>query len=872
MKRLLIAMIGMLTVSGWAAAEKKRDVSDAEPFAKFETLPEARVDDVSLRQWRIKGQDLTWELKRTLAGRDYVVCLQYPAVGAAPSPAGGTLYFNEYNLRNPLDAWIPPAVGAKAKTVTLAVRLQRLAGGASAELQLRQAKCLAGDGFVKRFPLAAAHAATDAWWELAVPVNLVPHNRLCDLAVVVSGAATNAVCELAVADVKIHCTDGSVYDVVNPHAPSYLDRQSPAAARPSTFRALPERPLVQLGIGTWPVIVGREDLARIGAWGRKYCPEFDLVLSLAGSPEPCLKDLHALLPDNVYLQYQKAGHARFYPALFDALPRNERGVAQNFPFNSVIATHPMIRQALDEQMVYAATLGFNNFQSYDYVWLYKDGRWGYDAASVAAFREDLFGRGEKLELADGRCLSFADYYAAYHGAPPQPSDFGWAGWEEFRPESDAVYLHGGAAGARRYELFVMLRHYEWLLQAQRWNNRAAEYGGRYDYLLNGECWINANDHLFLLKLKHTGIVSPEYFSAAPKNLDADYHRLGMFVREARRSGKRFGMTVETSRGGGDSQPYWSPRTGFAVCYALAGIGLDSFEYDHVPVCSIWRPETYRRYHPDASDAYARATERHLLGDLRGYRRARLDVATRPDATAALVLGRRPIGRETESVNWPATLDRLGYDYAYTDLVELPDVIDGARVIFAGDEARRPGVRPRLEAWLARGEGRTLLTDPHAADLAARLAALNLPRRRAAASNASAIALRFTTRVGESAVLFDRQAVMSADRKAWYNEKWAPSFHKYLAEEKNYLYHDRAPGGVCQVVFDVPRPGTYRVYRYLEDREELVEAGDGRLTLDNSGRLCEVYYFAPDSEQFRAFLDEIKADRAVTADAFATDAQ
>lgn len=870
MKSFPILFLGSLAAVSLTltAAEKKRDFSGAMPFSKTEVLPEAKVDDLTLRQWRFRAKRVDWELKRTYAGRDYVLHLAYPAAGEKPSAEGGSLYLNEYSLADLLGGWIPPAIGQKAQAVAFDVRFERLSGGVRPEVQLRQAKCLAGDAFQKRVSLCPKDGKLGKWMSVTVPADLVPNNRLCDIAILFHGAATNAACTLAVADVKILCTDGSEYEVVNDHAPRYLEGMESSVAGARTFRALPTRPLVQLGLGTWPVIVGRNDLVRIGAWAKKYCPEFDLVLSMGGSLEPCLKDLHALLPDNVYLQFQIAGHALAYPAIFNALPRNERGEAQNFPFNSTIATHPMIRRALDERLVYVAALGINNFQTYDYVWLYKGGLWGYDPACVAAFREDLLGLGEKVVLTDGRELAFADYYEAYHGVRPQPRDFGFADWSEFTPEPEAKYRADGEQGARRFELFAMLRNYEWLRQAQRWNDRAAAYGGRYDYLLNDESWVNANDHLFLLKLKNTGIVSPEYFSPSPKLMDAYYHRLGQFVREAKRRGKRFGMTVETSRGGGNSQPYWSPRTGFAMCYALAAIGLDSFEYDHVPVCSIWSPETYRRFHSDVTDAYARATERHLLGDMRGYRRARLDGATRADVTSVLVLGRRSVSRETDSVNWTATLDRLGYDYAVTDIVELSDVIDGARVIFAGDEAKRPGTRELLAAWKAKGGDRTLLGNPGADGLAERLSKLNLPRKRAVVSDDSAVALRFATADGESAVLFDRKAVDAADRKAWYNEKWAPTFYKYVADPKNYLYHDVQEGGVCKVTFDVAANGTYRVYRYLEDREETVEVTDGTLALDNSGRLCEVYYFAPDTAAFRARLEEVKADRALTADAFA----
>ena len=865
-----VALCVATVVLNASGADKKRDFSEAAPFARAETLPEAQVDDISLRQWRFQAKGLDWELNRTYAGRDYVLRLSYPADGAKPPTAGGSIFLNEYNLFLPLAGWIPPAIGVKANVVTFSVRPERLIGDAWAEVQLRQAKCLAGNGFMKRTTIHLKNAKVDEWMPMSIPVDLVPGNRLCDIAFLFHGTATNAVCSFAVADVRVLCTDGSEYEVVNDHAPSYLEGMEMSVAKSQTFRELPTRPLVQLGIGTWPVVVGRADLGRIGAWGRKYCPEFDIVLSMGGSPEPCLKDLHAILPDNVYLQFQKAQHGRAYPALFNALPQNERGEPQNFPFNSTIATHPMIRRALDEQLVYVATLGFNNFQVYDYVWLYKGGLWGYDPACVAAYHEDLYGRGEKIMLTDGREFSFADYYQAYHGVRPQPQDFGFEDWSEFSPMPQSAYQANGERGARRFELFAMLRNYEWLLQAQRWNERAAIYGGRYDYLLNCESWVNANDHLFLLKLKSTGIVSPEYFSAAPKQIERDYHRLGMFVREAKRRGKRFGMTVETSRGGGDSQPYWSPRTGFAVCYALAGIGLNSFEYDHVPVCSIWSPETYHRYHPAATDAYARATERHLLGDLRGYRRATLDKATRPDATKVLVLVRRPVSREMEKVNWAAILDRLGYDYAETDIVELPDILDGARVVFVGDEANRPGTKELLSAWKAKGEGRTLLDNPKEADTEVQLAKLGLSRKRAGASGDSAISLRFSTKCGESAVLFDRKAVETADRSKWYNEKWAPSFHKYIANPADYLYFDVQKGGTCRTTFDVTTNGKYRVYRYLEDREETMEATDGTLTLDNSGRLCEVYYFAPDTQAFRTYIEEVKADRALTEDAFKED--
>ena len=830
------------------------------PFGTSEALPEAKVDDLSLRKWRLTTKDVDWELKRVFAGRDYVLHLKYAGT------KGGSLYLNEYSLFHPLGAWLPPGVGLRAKAVELDVRPGPGCGGGNVQvwLQTRQAKCLAGEAFSKRTPVDLKGMTPDAWTPLSVPVGLVPDNRLADIALIVTGNAAKAPCEFFVANVRVVCADGTAYEVVNARAPSYLDGF--AAKPPDRFRPLPTRPLVQLGVGAWPPVVGRADFPRIGEWGRRYCPEFDVVLSVGGSLEPVYRTLHEQLPDNVFLQYQKSQHAFQYPALFDALPRNEFGVAQNFFFNSIVATHPIIRRALDEQLAYGAALGFSNFQTYDYVWAYKDALWGYDEACVAAFREDLIGIGEKLALTDGRVIGFADYFRAYHGNDPQPGDYGYAGWDEFVPEPKTAYAAEGDLGARRYELFAMLRNYEWLLQAQRWNDRAADWGGRHDYLLNGESWENANDHLFLLKLKNTGIVSPEFFSMTPKAIERLYHSLGEFVREAKRNGKRFGMTVETSRGGANGQPYWSPKTAFAICYALAGLGLDSFEYDHIPACTIWSEDTLRRqWGGDGRAAYSRMTERHLLGNVRGYRRAMLDGVRRPDRTDVLVLVRRPVSRDADGAPWCPRLTELGCDFAVTDIVELPELLPGARVVFAGDEAKRPCVKAQLDAWVAKGG--TLITDPKRADLPALAEGLKLPRVQLDKTAASAIALRFAGKGFESAVLIDRKAVDAADRAKWYNEKWGPTFGKGQFDPANYLYFDACPGNVCRATFAVPSDGPYLVYRYLEDRTETAEVTDGRLTLDNSGRFCEVCYFAPDTAAFRRKIDELRADRALTGEAF-----
>ena len=78
-----------------------------------------------------------------------------------------------------------------------------------------------------------------------------------------------------------------------------------------------------------------------------------------------------------------------YAALKDALVKDPNGRQQFAKLNSAVATHPVIRDALEDQVAYAGSMGVNAMLQFDYVWFSRDGVWGFDEASAAAFRAFL---------------------------------------------------------------------------------------------------------------------------------------------------------------------------------------------------------------------------------------------------------------------------------------------------------------------------------------------------------------------------------------------------------------------------------------------------------------------------------------------------
>ena len=82
-----------------------------------------------------------------------------------------------------------------------------------------------------------------------------------------------------------------------------------------------------------------------------------------------------------------------------------------------------------------------------------------------------------------------------------------------------------------------------------------------------------------------------------------------------------------------------------------------------------------------------------------------------------------------------------------------------------------------------------------------------------------------------------------------------------------MYKDVVAEADVRAEVPVSKDGTYRVYRPMADREEVIEAKDGFLPLVLGEAFCDLFYYGEDTEAYRAFLETVKADRALTADFF-----
>jgi len=822
---------------------------------------EAKPLDAAMATWRCSCENATVASLGTADGRRDRLRFAYPK---NPGAKKGSVGVATYDLRPMLGSWIPPYVGTRARRFACSVRVPAASGEVRCQVRCRaNPSWRASKWKVWTATIPLSPVGVDAWTEVSVDCALDAFERLADVFFLFEGTGR---CQVDVTDLRVILDDGSCHALVNGEMPSYrtgLDK--PFASAP--LRAFPKRPRIQFGVGQQWAVEYRDSFADLGAYMKKYLPEYDIVLSLGGALDPRLVASMKPAPSNVFFQWQGGQHDLRYAGLKDALVKMRNGRPQARMFNSSVATHPLFRDAYEDQIAYLGTLGFNNIQRYDYVWYYPEGASGFDAASVAAFREDLLGKDEGLDLvADGvhpaRRIRFWEYYADYHGAPLRPEDVGASSWETYEPKLDTP---------ARDRLHWTLVAYEWLRLAQRfggWSERHC-FGAPYDFLLNGEFSGNGNDHVYLSRLRTSGICSPEFFSPALKSLSGCYRGAGRFLRNARACGKRFGVTVETSRGGGGAQPYWSARTGYALCYFLSALGFDGFEYDGIPGHCSWAEYASGR------NAFNTAELNLGMADARGYRQAKLDGAKPRPSTGVYHVVNRPVaGCRTAFYTDANTADkyadfryelrRAEIDCTQTDPQELPAILDKAKVILVSPEVRRDIVDRVLVPW-AREADHVLVTNK--AGYAKWLASATLPRLQKPAEKglAPVEVLPFDGRQGKVAVLFNRKACAAADRETWYEKVWRPVIYGRTYDPKSLLYFDKVPGVMATADVPVERDGVYRVYRFIAGREEVVRTQDGYLKLALGDDFTDVFYYGADDTAYRAFLEKVKTERTLTAD-------
>lgn len=781
-------------------------------------------------------------------GHGRAVRFVYPA--DATGKDEGWVYFGGADLGLPCGDWIPPFVGRRARSIAYSVLL-RTVGRDRVFLKWNKSQRDVG----RETLLAEEKWETNRWNEVRHDFALEPDERIARLTLDVVGRDA---AEFVLADLRLVLDDGSEFALLNSALPSYLTAGEKSCAR-EPARKFPQRLRIQFGVSASWVVRHADEIPALSDFMRTYLPEHDIVLSLDGSPEPMVAEIMRTAPDNIYFQMQKGSYAIRYLGLRDALIRNAKGCPQPGIFNSVHGCSPLVREALRDQIAYAGSLGFNNVQQFDYTWYYPDGPWGFDRMSAEAFREDLTQTDEGLALgATGsvpeRTIHFWDYYEDYQGAGARlaPADLGLSDWNEFRPRFETD---------RQQTLHWMLVSYEWLRQAQRfgaWSRRYC-FGQPHDFLLNWEGTVNGNDHIYLMRLKDTGIVSPEYFIDTVKTIGVLYRNTGRWVREARRYGKKCGLTLETSTGGGSTQAYWSCKTGYVVSYVLSALGLESFEYDHVPDGASWAAHT-NRIHVGLWKNLALG-----MSEARGYRQAKIDGAAKPKFSGVLHLHGRTVARGGESWSFADSLVRSGVDYEWTDEQELRQVSEKARVIVVSPTVTRRDTLAFLEAWRKAVAGRAVVVGQGDVETIAK--AVDLPRLQVNASEDVAFALPFDCGSFQVAALFNRDAARQADRKAWERNVLPKVYRRQTFDEAQLLYSDTSAVADAGATIRVPSPGVYRLYSVLTEREWVVAADQGLLRLPLGNRLCDLVYYGLDGENFRDRLTRIKEDVNVTSEFF-----
>lgn len=809
---------------------------------------------LDLRTWRVEAKNCTFAAESEFADRAPVYRLGWPADRPGEK---GQVAFAKGELRQMLDSWTPPYVGAHAKQIAFSI--YRLEGGGKLRLEFDV------DGQPQSRHFESCYFKKDAWTDYAFGVNLKSGQALGGVRICFDGGGTHL--SFLLADLRVVLDDGRTYEILNPDPPRYTAMmESPMRAKAA--KREPKRPVLKFGATTAFLSVSRNSLQDFGAYMKRYLPEYDILLQLSWQTGVAFADRLEALPENVFAQFAFGQHDLRYAKLKDALVKNELGRPQHIMFNSTVATHPLLRGTYEDLVRYCGTLGYNSMQQYDYVWMYPGGHWGFDAATVAAFREDLLGRSELVLGATAdepeHAIGFWDYYRDYFGPEtPQPADFGFASWADYRPSR---------ATDASTRLFRTLITYEWLRQAQRfgrWTDTYC-YGGAFDFLLNGEGHYNGNDHVYLPRLKGVGRVHPEYFDRTPRVIEMTYRSAGLGVRNARRYGKSWGITVETSQGAGGSQPYWSEKTGYVMCYVLSALGYDTFEYDSAPVSPDWPKNLDRTCGPWHSLSLG-------MADARGFRQAKTDGAVRESSgvyllTEHIMAGKYPnlfdpFSRDFDEDDFRGILRSEQVDYETTVPQEMANVLPTAKVVFLSPWVTRADVREQLAKWAAATPERTLVTKK--AQIVDTVTRLGLRRTQRATADRTAYAMPFAAKEGCVVALVNRQAAKAgyADWDRWRKEVWNKTAWKQRYRYEDLMYKDVIAGADAKAEIPVAKDGTYRVYRPMTDREELVASKDGYLPLVLGEDFCDLFYYGEDTESYRAFLKGVKADRALTADFF-----
>lgn len=548
--------------------------------ASHDTFP-----DAVLVRYRLFSDQIDFAILDAYEGLSKVLKLHVRNSSQKDRPV--SLSFASTNDRIPFFPVIPPYVGLDAERVGLMLRID-----SPGDLNGMAIKVGRQDKSFEIFRVEAGAVMPEKWqefsWQLAKTGDLRARVTSIDFVCDVPPGA-NAFVYIAKPFLEMR-GQKEAYDLLTTQAPMMTTGMiKPLATEPA--RALPTRDSLALGGFdiTDPEVA--QSLPTLEKFIKQEFPQWDFILSPVWTPPLDLYAELPQLPEGFYFQFQKAKADSAWLHAIGAMPLNGYGeILQEFG-NGVMATHPAIQAGLKDQIDYAASLGVNNFKQVDMVWPWQ-GRWGYDEVSVAAFRDDLQETDEGLDilpgltgkLSKGGVIHFWDYYEYYHGFRLKPSDLGLKSWMEYTPVSERAAADGGDLEKRNLGVFILLYHYEWLRQAQRFGRWAKAHGGIHDYTLNPEDLGNGGDYVFLSRIADAGTIYVEYFGG-PSALQGAYHNLPLYVHSADAAGRKLGLILEIGQGG-HGEHYLAPEVNYLYAFELAAAGLRNYHNEWT--ASMWR--------------------------------------------------------------------------------------------------------------------------------------------------------------------------------------------------------------------------------------------------------------------------------------------
>ncbi len=632
----------------------------------------------------------------------------------------------------PFSPVIPPYVGVAAKSFSARIWIEQARGIRSLQFTIQRR----GLGAVSKYVGGAQQ------WETIKPAKAPPavvevlscsslnrghwipvHIRAANMGSV-EHPVTNITLEvvgepggslsLYLADPILSYGNGERYPVLTYAVPmETVGLRVPLASHP--IKGLPQRDTLTMGGYSDQLENSGEtdQLPLLARFMSERFPDADFVIAPVSDPQPMLAKRWPQLPPSVFYQMQKVLFDNRTLAAIHAMPTNARGEMLDIGWTP-IGTDAIVRQGFKAEIEYAASLGINNFKQIDYYWPDVGGElWGYNSASVAAYREDLLQRDGGLDLlpglggCSGGKLRFWDYFKAYHGLQLAPADIGITKWQDYRLVSRDLAANGGPQERKNLGVFVALMAYEWLKLAQNLGQWAKNGGGQHDYTTQPDDFGKANDLIYLSRLREAGTAFYEYFNS-PHSVQGAYYNMPIYLRAAKIAGKKLGVIGELGLGG-NGEPYYDPAVAYLLFYELGAVGFANYHNEFMDEVPSWEEQINpkNRYSYDRTSVW--------MAGAYGLRRARREGVFRQSAPVISVSMRAPL-YNMSSWTWDiAQQDSLAepladahVDFEQVDQIGLPQVLDQATVLFYTPPFSNRSVAKQVQSWLRQGN-RTFVT-------------------------------------------------------------------------------------------------------------------------------------------------------------------